>query len=97
MCKQKKKFTPNRKFARYAGINIKPRIPMQTGDGVLQYSIRTRVQLDYHFLSTRYRNPRYSIGTRTRRSMYSVLSQKKHQVHKYIWISLEVINKMNFR
>ena len=63
---------------------MKPRIPMQTGDGVLEYSIRTRVQLDYHFLSTRSRNPRYSIGTCTRRSMYSVLQSKKApstQVH----------------
>ena len=47
-----------------------------TSDGVLEYSTRTRIQLEYHFLSTRTRNPRYSVGTRTRRSMYSVLGQK---------------------
>ena len=64
--------------------------------GVLEYSTRTRVQLEYHFLSTRTRNPRYSVGTRTRRSMYSVLGQKKSRVHEYIWSLLKVINKMNF-
>ena len=66
-------------------------------DVVLEYSTRTRVQLEYHFLSTRTRtqNPRYSAGTRTRRSMYSVLGQKKSRVHEYIWPSLKVINKMN--
>ena len=55
-----------------------------SSDGVLEYSARTRVQLEYHFLSTRTRNSRYSVGTRTRRSMYSVLGQKKSRVHKYI-------------
>ena len=65
-------------------------------DVVLEYSTRTRVQLEYHFLSTRTRNPRYSAGTRTRRSMYLVLGQKKGRVHEYIWPSLKVINKMNF-
>ena len=68
-------------------------------DVVLEYSTRTRVQLEYHFSSTRTRsrtrNPRYSAGTRTRRSMYSVLGQKKSRVHEYIWPSLKVINKMN--
>ena len=66
--------------------------------GVLEYSTRTRVQLEYHFLSTRTRtrNPRYSVGTRTRRSMYSVLGQKKSRVHEYIWSLLKVTNKMNF-
>ena len=28
--------------------------------------------------------------------MYSVLGQKKRRVHEYIWLSLEVTNKMNF-
>ena len=64
--------------------------------GVLEYSTCTRVQLEYHFLSTRTRNPRYSVGTRTRRSMYSVLGLKKSRVHEYIWSLLKVINKMNF-
>ena len=68
-----------------------------TSDGVLEYSIRTRVQLEYHFLSTR--NPRYSVSTPTRRSIHSVLGQKKRRVglHEYIWLLLEVANKMNFR
>ena len=45
-----------------------------TINGVLEYSTHTRVQLKYHFLSTRSRtrNLRYSVGTRTRRLMYSV-------------------------
>ena len=64
-------------------------------DVVLEHSTRTRVQLEYYFLSTRTRNPRNSAGTRTRRSMYSVLGQKKSRVHEYIWPSLRVINKMN--
>ena len=66
-------------------------------DRILEYSARTRVHLEYHFLRahTRTRNPRYSAGTRTRRSMYSVLGQKKSRVHEYIWPSLKVINKMN--
>ena len=63
---------------------------MGGSDVVLEYSTRTRVQLEYHFLSTRTRNPRYSAGTRTRRSMYSVLGQKKSRVHEYIWPSLKV-------
>ena len=62
-------------------------------DVVLEYSTRTRVQLEYHFLSTCTRNPRYSAGTR--RSMHSVLGQKKSRVHEYIWPLLKVINKMN--
>ena len=67
-----------------------------TSDGVLEYSTRTRAQLEYHFLSTRTRNLRYLVGTRTRRSMYSVLGQEKRRVHEYIWPSLKVIKKMNF-
>ena len=43
-----------------------------SSDGVLEYSTCTRVQLEYDFLSTRIRNPRYLVSTRTRRSMYSV-------------------------
>ena len=62
---------------------------------VMEYP-STVLVLEYHFLSTRTRNPRYSVGTRTRRSMYSVLSQKKRRVHEYIWPLLKVTNKMNF-
>ena len=62
---------------------------VESSDGVLEYSTRIRVQLEYHFLSTRTRNPRYSVGTRSRRSMYSVLGQKRRRVHKYIWPSLK--------
>ena len=69
---------------------------LKFSDGVLEYSARTQVQFEYHFLSTRTRNPRYSVGTHTRRSMYSVLGQKKSRVHEYIWPLLKVINKMNF-
>ena len=48
-----------------------------SSDGVLKYSTRTRVQLEYNFGSTRTRNPRYSVGTCTRKPMYLVLGQKK--------------------
>ena len=39
----------------------------------------------------------YSVSrpTRTRKSMYSVLGQKKRRVHEYVWLSLEAANKMN--
>ena len=45
-------------------------------NGVLEYSTRTQVQLEYHFLNTRIRNPRYSVSTRTRRSMCTVWVKK---------------------
>ena len=51
---------------------------VSSSNGVLEYSTRTRVQLEYHFLSTRTRNPRYSVGTRTRRSMYSVKKRAEY-------------------
>ena len=47
-------------------------LDVSSSDGVLQYSARTRVQLEYHFLSTRTRNTRYSyskvnvLGTRAK-------------------------------
>ena len=65
-------------------------------DGVLEYCIRTLVRLEYHFWGTRTRNPWCSVSTRTRRSMYSVLGQKKRRVHEYIWLSLEV-NKLTYK
>ena len=68
--------------------------PMQkSSDEILKNSIRIRVQLDYHFLSTLTRNPKYSVGTCIRRSMYAVLDQKKGRVHEFIWPSLQVTNK----
>ena len=90
--------TPPLKNPAYAtGCQTRWISSLLSSDVVLEYSTRTRVQLEYHFLSTRTRtrNPRYSAGTRTRRSMYSVLGQKKSRVHDYIWPSLKVINKMN--
>ena len=65
-------------------------------EAVMEYS-RAVLVLEYHFLSIRTRNPRYSVSTRTQRSMYSVLGQKKRRVHEHFWLSLEVTNKMNCR
>ena len=90
-----RKSTSRTRTALVTNFRIPKKKAATTSDVVLEYSTRTRVQLEYHFLSTRTRNPRYSAGTRTRRSMYSVLGKKKTRVHEYIWPSLKVINKMN--